>query len=266
MSRGNRKAAIFLDDRDRRRFLQLIDLALERYVATCYGYCLMGNHYHLVVCTPCGNISAVMRHINGLFTQYMNWRHGWTGHVLEARFRSIVIGDDHYLRRALAYLALNPVEAGLVSNAADWPWSSYSTIIGRISPPRWLSTEWLPNLFPDVSIEASRERFKEFISQPTAEYIDDVVQGGSDARQAVRSVIGANLYRVTVPRSYRALGRPSLGMLFDGVRKRDRRRLILRAHTAHGYRMAEIARFLDLHPSTISKVVNRSGSYRDSER
>jgi REP element-mobilizing transposase RayT len=262
MSRGNRKSPIFTDDRDRHRFLQLLEHALERYAALCYGYNLMGNHYHAILCTPRDNISDVMRQVNGRFTQYVNWRNGWTGHLLEARFTSIVIGDDHYLRNALAYVAMNPVEAGLVDDPAGWKWSSYPAVLGRRPAPRFLDTSWLTDLFPAPSLAASRRCFRDFVVQSTLETGEEVVWGGAAARQAVRSVIGTQLYRLNVPRSFRALGRLSLADLFKGVMRRDRRRVILRAHVVHGYRMTEIARYLDLHPSTISKIVNHSGTYR----
>ena len=262
MSRGNRKASVFGDDRDRHRFLRILGLALERYGALCFGYSLMGNHYHLVVSTPRGNISAVMRHLNGLYTQYANWRHGWTGHVFEARFRSILIGDDDYFRNALRYLARNPVEAGLVRDPEHWQWSSYRAVIGRTKARSFLKVDWLQAMFPAPSQQASRQLFKQFVSQSSDNFADEIVKGQASVHRAVRVVVGATLYQREVPRSYRALGRPPLGMLFNGTCRRDRRRLIMRAHVVHGYRMTEIARHLDLHPTTISRLVNTSGSYK----
>ena len=264
MSRGNRKALVFSDDRDRHRFLRILGVALDRYGAICYGYCLMGNHYHLVVSTPRGNISAVMRHLNGVYTQYVNWRHGWTGHVFEARFRSILIGDDDYFRNALRYLARNPVDARLVDDPAHWHWSSYRAVMGRTTARDFLNMDWLPALFPAASQQASRQRFTQFVSQSGDDFADEIVKGQPPVQRAVRAVIGASLYRREIPMSYRGLGRPALGLLFDGVRRPERRRVIMRAHVVHGYRMTEIARHLDLHPTTISRLINTSGSYNRS--
>lgn len=267
MSRGNRKSIVFIDNRDRRRFLRVVEESMTRYQALCYGYCLMGNHYHLVLCTPLGNVSAVMRHINGLYTQYANWRHQWTGHVFEGRFTATVIGDDTYLQAALGYVARNPVEARLVADPVDWEWSSYRAVMGHGAKPAFLTTDWLPSLFPGTTLKDSREQFRESVMGPIqeADSVSDAVKGTLEFKRSVRSVIGATLYRFAVPRGYRELGQPPLPDLFDGVRKRDRRSAILRAHIVHGYRMAEIARHLDLHPSTISKIVNGSGSYRTSK-
>lgn len=269
MSRGNRKGFVFMDDRDRRRFLKIVAGALQRYGAICYAYCLMGNHYHLVICTPRGNVSFVMKRINGLYTQYVNWRYSWTGHVFEGRFKAIVIGDDIYLRDALAYVARNPLEAGLVADAGNYEWSSHRAVMGRCATPSFLTTDWLSSLCPGETLQDSRHLFGEIVSAPCQENFErhsDVVEGTSRFKSEVRSVIGATMYRAALPRGFRALGQPPLRELFDGARKAERRSIILRAHIVHGYRMAEIARYLDLHPTTISRIVNGSGSYKTTAK
>ena len=264
MSRGNRKDLVFADDRDRKRFLRILGAALRRYGGICFGYCLMGNHYHLVICTPHGNISILMHHVNGLYAQYVNWRHRLTGHLFGGPFTAIVIGDDIYLRSALAYVARNPLEAGFVDNACDWEWSSCSAVMGACTPPSFLTTAWLSELYPADTLEASRQAFALHVSRSTEdEYsVEDIVNGGADAKRQMRSVIGSTLYMARVPRTYRALGQPPLRELFSGVTKANRRSAVIRAHVVHGYRLAEIANFLELHPTTISRIVNRSGSYR----
>ena len=116
MARGNRKQAIFVDDADRRRFLQILAIALEKFAAECYA-------------SPRANIPNVMQHIDGLYTQYENWRHHTTGHVFEGRYTGIVIDDTAYLRNAIGYVLRNPVAAGLVADAGHWRWSSYNATI-----------------------------------------------------------------------------------------------------------------------------------------
>ena len=94
-ARGNRQEPIFVDDADRRLFLDLLDQAFERFDASALAYCLMGNHYHLVLRTRQPNLSALMRHVNGIFTQRMNRRHGKVGHLFQGRFKAILVdGDD----------------------------------------------------------------------------------------------------------------------------------------------------------------------------
>src|SRR5687768_10346463 len=159
MARGVRKGYLFIDDVDRRRFLKLLTAAVECYGCLCYAYCLMGNHFHLVIQTPRANISRFMQHLNGEYAKYFNWRHKYTGHVYEGRFRSPVIEDSHYLGSAIAYIARNPVEALLVKNAAQWKWSSYRATVGKCACPGFLTVDWLRRAFRTDSIEISRQLF-----------------------------------------------------------------------------------------------------------
>jgi REP element-mobilizing transposase RayT len=126
MSRGNRKGVVFTDDRDRKRFARFLEEALHRAGVDCYGGCLLDTHYHLVVMTPRANLATFTKLLNQLFTQYMNRRHGWTGHVFESRPTALLIDSGYYLLDALAYVARNPVAAGLVVDPAGWRWSTYA--------------------------------------------------------------------------------------------------------------------------------------------
>ena len=265
MVRGNRKGLTFLDDIDRRRFLRLLAYALERLDAQCFAYCLMDNHVHLVICTPRGNLSRVMQRLDGLYAKYLNWRYRWTGHVFEGPFTGILVDDTTYLRNAIAYVARNPVAAGLVQDAADWRWGSYRAALGQSAAPSFLTLDWLPRLFEAPSLQQSRQLLAECVvksDEAALEFGTQPVKGGPEFKRAARRVIGATLYQAALPRSYRALARPPLSELFADVKNVDRRSAILRAHVAHGYLMSEIARYLELHPTTISRIVNRSGSYR----
>jgi hypothetical protein len=129
----------------------------------------------------------------------------------------------------------------------------------------FLTLSWLPILYEGVSLDASRGRLAEHVAREQEEYADLVraaVEGSDDFKTRARAVIGATLYRAALPRAYRSLGRPSLTELFAGIKRGERRGMILRAHIVHGYLLAEIARFLDLHPTTVSRIVNQTGSYR----
>jgi len=264
MARGNRKQRIFVDDVDRRRFLVILAIALQKYGADCFAYCLMGNHFHLVIHTPHANIPNVMHHLDGLYAQYVNWRHGHTGHLLDGPYTAILIDDTAYLRNAIGYVLRNPVEAGLVSDAGQWQWSSYKATMGK-APLKFLTLTWLRQLFDAATLKGSRELLAECVRNEPEEYADlvrAVAEGSQEFKQRVRRVIGATLYRAALPRAYRALSRPSLPVLFAGVKRSERRPTILRAHVVHGYLLTEIAHYLDLHPTTISRIVNETGSYR----
>lgn len=140
-SRGNRRELVFLDDRDRSMLLGVIGEALIRFKAHMLAYCLMGNHYHFVLQTELANLSRVMRHINGVYTQAFNARHDRVGHLLQGRYGAILVDSDAYLLEVSRYVELNPVRAGIVAKPEDWHWSSYRTHVGMAAPPCWLATE-----------------------------------------------------------------------------------------------------------------------------
>jgi len=264
MARGNRKERIFVDDVDRRRFLKIVAAALKKFGAESYAYCLMDNHFHKVIHTPRANLPNVMQHIDGLYTQYENWRHRTTGHVLEGRYTGIVIDDTCYLRNAIGYVLRNPVEARLVSDPGDWPWSSYNAAMGK-APPQFETLTWLSSLFQADTLDESRRLLAEHVRKEPEDYPDLVraaAEGPHEFKKCVRRVIGATLYRAALPRSYRAIARPPLSDVFAGVKRAERRQTIVRAHIVHGYLLTEIANYLELHPTTISRIVNQTGSYR----
>ena len=264
MARGNRKQIIFTDVRDRRQFLKIVAVALKKFDAECFAYSLMGNHFHLVLRTPRANIASVMHHIDGLYARYVNWRHELTGHLFESPYTAILIDDTSYLRNAIVYVLRNPIEAGLVTAAGQWPWSSYNATMGHASRG-FVTLTWLPVLFGGANREESRARLATHVANEQSEYADTVrsiAEGSNEFKKRARVVIGATLYRAALPRAYRSLGRPSLTELFADTRRAERRSMIIRAHIVYGYLLAEIARFLELHPTTISRIVNQSGSYR----
>lgn len=185
MARGNRKQRIFVDDRDRRQFLKIAAAGFEKYGAECYVYSLMSNHFHQVVHTPRANIHRLMQHIDGLYTQYENWRHRTTGHVLEGRYTSVVIGDASYLRNAICYVLRNPVDAGVVDAASEWPWSSYRAAMG-MAAPRFETLTWLEALFAGDSIQESREFLDQHIRrlpEATLDAVRQVADGPPDFKK-----------------------------------------------------------------------------------
>jgi putative transposase len=262
MSRGNRKSAIVEDNHDRRMLLELFAEACDRYDVACFSYCLMDNHYHLVVMTPLGNLSMFMRQINGVFTQRSNRRHRRTGHLFEGRFKSLLVDNDLYLRDVCRYVVQNPVRARLASDASAWPWSSYRVTAG-LAPPSFVSQDWLDWVFPSRSHKESQRRYRLFINDDVERMVPTVYEGlalgGQEFEEEVREQIGSQFQRTSLPRIYRAIGRPSLAELFldQQLSKRTRNELILRANVAFGYRLAEIAAHLGLHASTASLVTRR---------
>ena len=130
-SRGDRREPIYEDDADRKMFMSLLEQVCKTYNWLCHAYCLMGNHYHLLVETPEANLSKGMRQLNGLYTQSYNRNHNRVGHVFQGRYKAILVEKQSYLLELARYIVLNPVRAQMVHVAGDWQWSSYRATIGQ---------------------------------------------------------------------------------------------------------------------------------------
>jgi putative transposase len=135
----------------------------ERYNWICHAYCLMTKHYHLVAETVEGNLSQGMRHLNGVYTQASNRRHGRSGHLFQGRrFKGILVDRDAYLLELTRYVILNPVRAGMCAAPEQWPWSSYAAMMGSALAPSWLAVEVLLSQFGS-SREEARRRYRAFV-------------------------------------------------------------------------------------------------------
>ena len=124
-SRGNEQKDIFKSKADREQFLGYLESAVSRYGAVIHAWCLMTNHHHLLLETPLANLSQIMRHINGAYTNYFNTKRKRVGHLFQGRYKAILIEADAYLLELSRYIHLNPVKAKIVSRLEDYPWSSY---------------------------------------------------------------------------------------------------------------------------------------------
>jgi REP element-mobilizing transposase RayT len=262
MTRGNRKAAIFNEDDDRRRFLTTLADALQFYDATCDAMCLMPNHYHLVLETPRGNVARVMRHVNGVFAQRMNRKYSLTGHLFEARYRSPLIQRETYLKRATRYIVRNPVRAQLVADPADYTWSSYRATAGLEEPPPWLSLEWLNWAYKTDDRAEAQRRYAEFVTQlpdRKAPFPSTALAVGSERfKQKITARVAELRGDLLLPRRPASADRPALTELFGVSGDLSRRdRLIHVARIEHRYPLAEIGAFLNVHPSTVSKAFKR---------
>lgn len=158
-ARGNARQEVFLDDDDRRAFLKLLAKEVRQQGWRLYAYCLMSNHYHVLIETPEANLSRGMRRLNGVYTQAFNRRHSRVGHVLQGRYKSIVVDRDSYWLELCRYVVLNPVRARLVKQVSGWPWSSYRATAGDTAAPDWLDVE------PIVEQLGSHSAYRRFVAQ-----------------------------------------------------------------------------------------------------
>ena len=137
-ARGNAQEEIFLDGQDYRTFCGVLSKTVERYRWRCHGYCLLPNHYHLLLETPEPNLGRGMLVVNGTYARRFNWRYERYGHVFQGPYGAVVLEDDEHLLEVCRYIALNPVRAGLVANPGGWPWSSYGALAGLAEIPTFL--------------------------------------------------------------------------------------------------------------------------------
>ncbi len=171
MNRGRRNESIFVDDADYRLFLEVVQEAVSLWNLEVSAYCLMTNHYHLLVRTPDGNISRCMRHINGVYTQRFNLKHGLDGTLFRGRYKSVLVEEDSHLLELLRYIHHNPVKANIVISPEDYPWSSHKGYLSRNRRWEWLTRKPLLAMFA-----ADRRRgfaaYLQFMHQPDSDEVE----------------------------------------------------------------------------------------------
>jgi len=162
-SRGNEQKAVFKSDRDRLKFLEYLESATKRYDARIHTYCLMDNHYHLLLETPSGNLSKIMAHINGAYTNYFNAKRERFGHLFQGRYKAILVEADEYAKELSRYIHLNPVRANIVELPEEYEWSSYCYYIGKKKAPEWLKMDFVLGYF-GKNLSESQKNYKKFVS------------------------------------------------------------------------------------------------------
>jgi putative transposase len=150
------RSALFRDDSDRRRFLELFAEVVVGHEWTCQAYCLMSTHYHLLIRTHLPNLSAGMQRLNSCYVQDFNRRHDEEGARLARRFHAVVIESESHAIELFRYISMNPVRAGLCSSPRRWRWSSYAALVGDAARPTFLSIEWLLAYFGSDPDRAAR--------------------------------------------------------------------------------------------------------------
>jgi REP element-mobilizing transposase RayT len=163
-SRGNRRAAIYLDRRDHLIWLDTLAETVEKHAFRVHAYCLMPNHFHLLLQTPRPNLSAGMHMLNATYCQHFNHRHGLSGHVTQGRFHAVNVENNSQLLAVLRYISLNPVRARLVRDAAEWQWSSHRHYIDPENAPDWLDTNWLLSQFGTRGVRQRITAYKRFVA------------------------------------------------------------------------------------------------------
>lgn len=180
ISRGNAGGSIFRSKRDREKFLGYLARSVWRYSIKVHTYCLMTNHFHLLVETPEGNLSKAIQWLNVSYATYFNRKRNRQGHLFQGRFKSILVDADEYLKELSRYIHLNPVRAGMVKDISEYTWSSYPAFIGKMKEPEWLEVGWLLSQFSKKPKTARKNyrRFVEDIDPSAIEHPEKDLIGG----------------------------------------------------------------------------------------
>ena len=271
-SRGNERKPVFKSQGDRGKFLEYLESASERYEAVIHVYCLMDNHYHLLIETPAGNLSRIMQHINGAYTTYLNVKRQRSGHLFQGRYKSILVQADEYAKELSRYIHLNPVRAGMVETPEEYEWSSYPYYAVKNKKPEWLFTDFILGYFGKKYSTAQRE-YKEFVSSmtgkkyksPLAEVSFSVVLGLSDF---VNEIKGEFLSREKKDRNLPALNgqtdRPGMAAISKAIdsiaEKNDKLARQIKLHFCHRYtglKLAEIGKSFGIGESGVTQASRR---------
>jgi putative transposase len=176
-SRGTEGRDVYLDDLDRRLFLRGLSEVVEVCSWKCGAYCLMTNHFHLLVQTLEPNLAIGMHRLNSDYANYFNRRHDHVGHLFQSRYASELIERESHLLETCRYIVLNPVRAGICRRPGNWPWSSYRATAGYDSPPAFLDVDWVLGQFGTTRRQAAL-RYVEFVSAGLREVAERAVSGG----------------------------------------------------------------------------------------
>ncbi len=260
ISRGNGQAPIFADDTDKEAFLDLLTRVNKKYNLICHAYCLMNNHYHLVIETPDGNLSAAMRQLNGVYTGTFNRRHQRSGHVFQGRYKAILVQKESYLLEVIRYVALNPIRAKIAKLPRDYAWSSYTATVGLANAHPCLFVDWVLAQF-DERKKSAQERYSRFVSEGLDKTLPlpshPLICGDINFARKIGDLVKEPDLLKEIPKAQRYVDRPSVETLFSLANDRkERNQMIKKAIYKWGHSQKEIADHLNLHYSTISRLVN----------
>jgi len=256
-SRGNEKRNVFLSAQDRKRFLEYIESAREKYGAIIHCYCLMSNHYHLLLETPNSNLSGIMHHINSSYTTYFNIKRSRSGHLFQGRYKAILVDREAYLLELSRYIHMNPVRAKMAQSPWDYKWSSCAAYTGGEEAPLWLERSHVLSLFgknPNKGYKSfviKKNDFDPYKNIHASSILGDVgfvnkVQNFIKKEEA-RGVIA--LKKVFVKPSFEAIEKAVNMTAPEGIRKKA----CLYVSQTKGYTAKEIGSHYHMKPEAVSQ-------------
>lgn len=257
-SRGNARMDIYLNDTHRIEFLALLAKTINRFNWICHAYCLMSNHYHLLIETIDPTLSKGMKYLNGTYSQFYNRSRGRVGHVFQGRYKGIIVEKEAYLLELSRYIVLNPVRAHMVSRPEDWIWSSYRGAIGLDSAHLCLDSHWLLSLFGD-NPSTAKKRYQEFVgnsidaSSPLKNIKNQIYLGSDNFIALTQSQISEEQSFDDIPKPQRRCGPRPLSDYVRGYS--NRREGMARAYLSGHYTLKAVGHAFNVSYATVARAV-----------
>ena len=226
MNRGLNRASIFLDQKDYESFLKVMEESCQLYQVKVAAYCLMGNHYHMVVNTPKGNLARFLRHVNGVYTQRFNRKHKRDGPLFRGRYKAILIEAGLYLKQLVRYVHLNPIEAKIVKDIDKYPWTSHGEYLNRNAAKKWVEVDTVLGEFGRKKGKAIAEyrRFvedgvdneiKEFYGKKKQEWI----LGSEDFQETIKEQISETGWQEEIVEKKEVVGQARVKKVLEKVQE-----------------------------------------------
>ncbi len=257
-ARGNAQADIFSDDADRQQLLDLLYHTVDRHDWYCHAYCLMGNHYHLLVETNSATLAKGMKFLNGTYTQYFNRRHRRVGHVFQGRYKAILVQKESYLLELARYIVLNPVRAQMVRSARDWPWSSYRATAGLAPSAACLTPDWLLAGFAKT-VGVARQRYAEFVQagrgqpSPWQELKNQIYLGEDDFVSDMQCKLDPRQSLKDIPKKQKQAPVKPLSHFAKQYASRDE--AMVQAYRSGHYTQEQVGEYFGVSYATVSRSV-----------
>jgi putative transposase len=264
-ARGNAQQDIYDDDIDRQQFLSLLNNTVNRYDWYCHAYCLMGNHYHLLIETNTPTLSKGMKFLNGTYTQFFNRQHQRVGHVFQGRYKAILVQKDSYLLELARYIALNPVRAQMVRNAKEWPWSSYRATAGYEENDSSLTTEWILAGFAKTK-KVAQQRYQDFVQQgkgqpsPWQKLKNQIYLGDDDFVSDMQCKLNPEQSLRDIPKKQKQA--PIKPLAYFAERYKTRDDCMTQAYLSGHYTLEQVGEHFGVSYATVSRAV-RQAEQRD---
>ncbi len=265
INRGVGQMMIYHNDKDWKKFLGFQERVISQFNWICHAYCLMGNHYHLLIEIQDPNLARGMKLLNQLYSQFYNFKYQRCGPVFQGRYKAwLVEKEEHFLENS-RYIVNNPVKANLVQHPSEWPWSSFNATCGNERKPAYLETDFVLSHFSS-SRRKAQSMYEAFVlagnedHSPFHETRNQIFMGSETfVREVFKNINNRDSLR-NIPREQILADRPDLTELLGErilISKERRNQKIKEAFEAHQYTLKEIGSFLGLHPDYLSRLLSQ---------